>query len=73
MDSILTFTSSDEDHDFSGPLTSDDLFEETEHFFAELILVATSLPVELDVPWARLDIVDQSGTAEHAWQSCTSY
>ena len=72
MDSILTFTSSDDDLDASVPLTSDDVFEYTEHLFAELALVATAVPVQLDVPWARLDIVDQSGTTKEAWQSCTS-
>ena len=71
--SILTFTNSDEDHGVSVALSSDEVFEDTEHFFAELVLAATTLPVQLDVPWAELDIVDQSGTAEHAWQSCTTY
>ena len=69
MNRTLTFTSSDEDHGVSVALTSDELFEDTEHFFAGLVLAATTLPVQLDMPRAQLDIVDQSGTVQHVWQS----
>ena len=73
MTTTLTFTSSDENHVVSVALARDDLFEYMERFFADLILVTTTYPVQLDVPQAQFDILDQSGTVEHVWQSCTSY
>ena len=62
MDSTLTFTSSVEEHNVPVALLSDDLFENTEDFSANLVVGTTTLPVQVDVNQAQLDIVDQSGT-----------
>ena len=60
--STLTFTSSDEQRDIPVALATDDLFEDSEHFFANLVLGTTTVPVQIDLNQAQLDIMDSSGT-----------
>ena len=57
----LTFTSSVQDISVSVPLTDDELFEESEHFFASLVLEPTGLNVQLDLTQAHLTILDVDG------------
>ena len=62
MSNVIIFTNVIEENDFPVPLIDDELFEDTEHFFARLSLVTASLAVQLDPDQARLEIVDNSGT-----------
>ena len=42
-------------------LTDDDLFEDSEHFFASLVLEPTDLNVQLDLAQAQITILDADG------------
>ena len=57
----LTFTSSVQEHSVPVALTDDDLFEDSEYFFANLFLEPTDLNVQLDLAQAQLSIVDADG------------
>ena len=57
----LTFTSSVQEISVSVPLTDDELFEDSEHFFASLVLEPTDLNVQLDLAQVQLTIVDADG------------
>ena len=57
----LTFTSSVQEISVSVPLTGDELFEDSEHFLASLILEPTDLNVQLDLAEAELTILDADG------------
>ena len=62
MDVTLTFTSSHEGHDVPVALLTDDLCEEEEHFFANLVVGSTTLCVQIDTNKAQINIIDESGT-----------
>ena len=57
----LIFTSNVQEHSVSVALTDDDLFEDSEHFFASLVLEPTDLNVQLDLALAELSILDTDG------------
>ena len=48
------------EYNVSVLLTSDDLFEDSENFFANLAALTTLFPVKLDVAQATLNIEDAS-------------
>ena len=62
MTDTLTFTSSVEQLTVSVDLASDDIYEDAEHFFANLVLGTATFPVSLDIAQAQLNIADASCT-----------
>ena len=51
-----------EEHDVPVALLTDDLVEEQEHFFANLVLGSTTLSVRIDTDQVQINIMDESGT-----------
>ena len=51
-----------EQYDVSVDLASDDIYEDAEHFFANLVLGTAVFPVSLDIAQAQLNIADASCT-----------
>ena len=50
-----------QEYNIPVPLTDDDLFEDNENFFANLVLEPTDLNVQLDLAQAELTIIDADG------------
>ena len=63
---ILQFTSTTQTMTVPVPLKTDELFEATELFFAELVAVTTTFPITLNPLHTNLSIIDTNGESKSA-------